>query len=136
MGEAVTESVPGQAGTGTQEKFVSEKVWVCPSCMTTNPEGAARCSGCGGARESGVQTVDTVAATCPNCNRDRPLVPETGGYATGYNPDGSLKTVPETPEHYHGDCPHCQQTAGEANDALEKLKKGDSSQWGKGAAQH
>jgi hypothetical protein len=126
--------VPGQTGTGTQEKFVSQKVWVCPSCDSVNPATSTKCSGCGDKKETPL--TDTEAATCPNCNEDRPFIAAHGGGVIKQNDDGTLVKEKSIGETYAGDCPHCQQTSVEANEALAKLKKGDSGQWGKGAARH
>jgi Zn finger protein HypA/HybF involved in hydrogenase expression len=126
MGEAVTDVASGGAQGGAQG-FVSQKVWVCHSCSTVNPATATKCSNCGTAGET--EKIDTVPATCPKCGNDRPFAPATGGQLTTQNADGTYNKTPETDETYAGDCPHCHQSAPEANDALDALKHGDKSKW-------
>ena len=130
MVEKLTDTAAATATT-TTVPFVSRKVKKCPSCDTINPGDATRCSGCGDALHG--PALDTVAATCPSCLGERPFVP--AGPAVGYErSDGTTGVSTETGEGYDGDCPHCHQSAYDAGAALEKLKKGDSSSWGKGAA--
>jgi hypothetical protein len=125
--------VTGGAGTTAGAPFTAEKVKVCPSCNTANAPGATKCRGCGDTLPTGqFSTQDTQPATCPNCNEDRPFLPAITDLPMTDEHGNTI--YPRTQDQYHGDCPHCHQSAAEANAALDKLRHGDSSSWGKGAS--
>lgn len=131
MAEKVVAEQDSAASATSGPLFASERLNVCPSCDTANPGGATRCSNCGGS-EFPHGPIATVPATCPNCLGDRPFVP--GQPSVGYTKaDGTAAVSAPIDERYHGDCPHCSQTAAEAQSELKKLRGGDSSTWGKGA---
>jgi hypothetical protein len=127
------DDITGGAGTTAGAPFTAEKVKVCPSCNTANAADATKCSGCGDTLPTGkYSTQDTVPSTCPNCTQDRPFIPGQSG--TPMTDANGKDIFPTTTEQYHGDCPHCHQSAGDANAALDTLRHGDSSSWGKGAS--
>lgn len=117
--DGIVEDAPARAGAAP---FTAEKVRVCWSCETVNRGDAAKCSTCGESLGPKSAT-ETVPATCPHCAGDRPMVPEH----TEVDADGHPYT---TKEKYFGNCPHCAQTAGSANDAKAALEKGQFPEWG------
>lgn len=109
----------GRAQAADAHPFTAEKVKICAHCGATNAADATRCGQCGASTDD-ARTTSTVAATCPHCAGDRPMVPEQDDHGdTGTGADV-----------YHGNCPHCGQTAKSANEAKAALEKGQFPEWG------